>query len=134
MVASTSIPGANDVPQCAPSWFRQWLAEAERETKLLVANGAAEAAHARCRAVVSCIEAFQRWLDEELTTEEAATEVGCCTETIRRAARDSGVLPASRSAKRGPMRIRRGDLHTWHGGYDPVADAVRLTRKRRPRE
>jgi excisionase family DNA binding protein len=51
------------------------------------------------------------YMDQLLTVEQAAAEVSCCEETIRRAyrAQNLKVLPFGRRNK----RIRRAELHRW---------------------
>lgn len=82
------------------------------------------------RVLVSFIESAGEWLDAEVDTAQAAAEAGCSEETVRRAVRDQR-LESRRSTERGHNRIRRGDLGTLQKGYDPAADAVALSARRR---
>jgi excisionase family DNA binding protein len=112
-----------------PPWLVEWAHEANRETSVLLANGAREAAASRCRLLVQFVEAAREWLDAEVDVTQAALAAGCGEETVRRWVRD-GVIPDHRPGRRGRHRVRRGDLSALGHGYDPAADALNLAAQR----
>lgn len=118
-----------------PAWLAAFLEEAARENQTLTENGAIQAATAREALTQKLLAALARYLDGEVTVEEAAGLLGKHPETIRRAVR-KGTLPAGRTNPRGHHHIRRGDLSSLAGPaaarYDPVADAQDIARQRRP--
>ena len=122
-------------PAGLPAWLAAFVAEAERENRTLVENGATQAAAARLALLHRLMEAAQEFLDGEVTVQEAAAILGKHPETIRRAIR-SGALPDTRANPRGRHRLRRGDLPLLAapgtGPYDPQADAQDIARRRRP--
>ena len=78
--------------------------------------------------------AVSAWLDAEIDVDEAAQVTGVCRETIRRSIRN-GDLPDRRPKRKGPHRIRRGDLRGLDAPkrepYDPRTDAQDIARLRR---
>ena len=120
------------LPTGLEPWIEPWLRRAVAENQVLEVNGAESAAAARCRVLVSFIEAAREWLDSEVDVAEAAEVTGCCEETVRRKVRE-GVLPDRRPAARGRHRVRRGDLSSLGRHYDAAADAVRLAATREAR-
>lgn len=123
---------AASFPAGLEPWLRDWVREALAESRVLAANGAEGHARARCRVIVSLVEAARGWLDTEVDVTEAAETTGCCEETIRRAVR-AGALPDRRPEGRGRHRVRRGDLAALGAGYDPASDAVDLAARRAAR-
>ena len=132
---AASLTSAATLPHGLPPWLVAFVEEALRENQTLAENGAGQAVTAREALLQKLIGAARQYLDSEITVEEAATLLGKHPETIRRAVR-KGALPDDRSKPRGRMHIRRGDLELLAGprteGYDPVADAQDIARRRRP--
>jgi excisionase family DNA binding protein len=127
-------PAEVDLPDGLPDWLATFVREALRETKTLHDNGAHQAATARGALIHRLLAAAHTWLDSEIDVSEAASSMGVCEETIRRAVRD-GDLPDRRPRSRGRHRIRRGDLEklATHSRrpYDANADAQDIARLRR---
>ncbi len=123
-----------DLPDGLPDWLATFVREALRETKTLRDNGAHQAATARGALIHRLLAAAHTWLDSEIDVSEAASSMGVCEETIRRAVR-AGDLPDRRPRSRGRHRIRRGDLEklATHSRrpYDANADAQDIARLRR---
>src|SRR6266571_5135956 len=122
------------IPDGLPPWLAAFVAEAQRETDTLRDNGAEQAAAARTALLKKLVASAQSYFDTELDTEEAASEMGRCEETIRRAVRD-GTIPDRRPNPKGRHRVRRGDLQKLAAPeirpYDPDADAQDIARLRR---
>lgn len=125
---------SNTLPHGLPPWLVAFVEEALRENLTLEENGAGQAVTARQALLQKLVGSAERYLNGEITVEEAAVLLGKHPETIRRAVR-TGALPTDRSTPRGRMRIRRGDLEVLAGprtkGYDPIADAHGIARQRR---
>jgi len=123
------------LPHGLPPWLVAFVDEALRENQTLAENGAQQAVTAREALLQRLVAAGQKYLDGEISVEEAATILGRHPETIRRAVR-RGALPDSREKPRGRVRIRRGDLDALAAPrvsrYDPNADAQDIARRRRP--
>ncbi len=124
-----------NLPHGLPPWLVAFVDEALRENQTLAENGAQQAVRARGALLQRLVAAGQKYLDREISVEEAATILGRHPETIRRAVR-RGALPDSREKPRGRVRIRRGDLEALAAPsanrYDPNADAQDIARRRRP--
>ena len=123
------------LPHGLPPWLVAFVDVALRENQTLAENGAQQAVTAREALLQRLVAAGQKYLDGEISVEEAATILGRHPETIRRAVR-RGALPDSREKPRGRVRIRRGDLDALAAPrvsrYDPNADAQDIARRRRP--
>ena len=127
-------PTEVELPDGLPNWLITFIHEALRETETLQENGAHQAATARAALIHKLLAAAHAWLDSEIDVREAASSIGVCEETIRRAVRD-GNLPDRRQHLMGRHRIRRGDLEklATHSKqpYDANADAQDIARLRR---
>ncbi len=132
---ATPLTSTPTLPHGLPPWLVAFVDEALRENRTLAENGAGQAVTAREALLQRLVAACQRYLNREITVEEAAAVLGRHPETIRRAVR-RGALPDGRTKPRGRHRIRRGDLEMLAapdpGRYDPHADAQDIARRRRP--
>lgn len=124
------------IPADLPEWLAEVLPALLEETELLRKNGAHQAATARDRLVQRLLDAHETWLDQELSTEDVAAMMEQSTETVRRKVR-SGVIPDTRTCKKGRMSVRRRDalrlVPGKQSGYDPVTDAQDIAQLRSSR-
>lgn len=125
-----SVPALPPLPRGVAPWLAEWIERTHGEAHFLAERGAHPQAVATGCVLVSLIESAREWLDTEVDTAQAAAEAGCSEETVRRAVRGER-LESRRSSERGRNHIRRGDLGTLRKGYDPAADAVALSARRR---
>ena len=113
-----------------------FVADALVENDTLAQNGASQAVTARIALLERLLVALRRFLNDEITVDEAAALTGRHPETIRRALR-SGSLPDRRANPRSHYRVRRSDLAAFASSDsqpdDPRADAQDIAQQKRSR-
>ncbi len=123
-----------DLSSGMEEWFIAFVKEAQHENEFLRENGALQGAMARDSLLRQLVAKAAAYLDEELTTEEAAELLDCSEETVRRKAKN-GKLPTGRTGSSGHYTFRRGDLRQVASSsrkrYDPIADAQDIAKTRR---
>ena len=122
------------LPAGVPEPFCRFAGDLAERCEQLHRHGAQEGA-ASVRAVhEDFLKMLSGWLDETVSTTEAAAMFSCSPETVRRRLRD-GRLPDRRRDHSGPHKIRRGDVITFDshqdGSYDPDTDAQDIATRRR---
>lgn len=91
------------------TWLETFLAEEEKETGILSANGADCQVEARARILTKLRAAAEAALAETVSVEEAAMLTGVNPETVRRAVRN-GTVTDLRSSPRQTIRVLQRDL------------------------